>query len=236
MRYGRGNIGFLWLILEPMILCAGVIGLRWLIQAHEERGIPLVALLLSGYMPLTLWRHLTLKSGLIFRRNMGMLYHRHLTALDVFVMTMALEFAGCTVAYVVNYSALLVIGAIDPIRDYGLVIQGWCLMGLMAVGVGAMISVLTEQYEASERLIQPIQYIILPVSGFLYMADWLPKNVRDIAMYMPLLHSFEITRHGFFGEAVPTHYSVAYPILFATVLLAIFLPRFEKVRDIIQYG
>jgi capsular polysaccharide transport system permease protein len=71
-RYGRGNIGFLWLVLEPMILCAGVIGVRWALQSHHENGVPLVAMLLSGYMPLTLWRHITNRSIFILRRNMGM--------------------------------------------------------------------------------------------------------------------------------------------------------------------
>src|SRR5271166_3059929 len=79
MRYGRGNIGFLWLVLEPMILCAGVIAVRWMIQAHEERGVPLVALILSGYMPLTLWRHITNRSINILRANVAVLYHRGLT-------------------------------------------------------------------------------------------------------------------------------------------------------------
>jgi capsular polysaccharide transport system permease protein len=236
MRYGRGNIGFLWLVLEPMLLCAGVVGLRWMIQAHMDNGVPLVALVLSGYMPLTLWRHLTNKSVFILRRNMGMLYHRNLTILDVFMMTMILEFIGCTFAYMVNYFALLLIGVLDPIRDYGLVIAGWCLMGILALGVGSMIAVLTEQYEAAERFIQPIQYLILPISGFLFMADWLPDSVRKLALYFPMLHCFEITRDGFFGETIPTHYSAAYPFLVGVVLLAIFLPRFEKVRDIIHYG
>ncbi len=236
MRYGRANIGFSWLIFEPMILCAGVIGLRWFINAHEERGIPLVALLLSGYMPLTLLRHLMSKSVFIFRRNVGMLYHRNLTVLDIFMMTMALEFVGCTIAYIVNYSALVLIGALDPIRDYGLVIQGWLLMGFLSVGIGAAMAVVTEQYEAAEQFVQPIQYLIMPISGFMYMADWLPEYARNIALYIPMLHCFEITRHGFFGEAIPTHYSVFYPILFGIVLLTIFLPRFEKMRDMIQYG
>ena len=225
MRYGRGNIGFLWLVLEPMILCAGVIGLRWLIQAHQDRGVPLVALLLSGYMPLTLWRHITGKSVFVFRRYVGMLYHRNLTVLDIFATTMALEFVGCTVAYIVNYFALMLVGALDPIRDYGLVIQGWCLMGFLAVGVGAGMAVVTEQYEAAERFVLPLQYLIMPISGFMYMADWLPGYARNIALYIPMLHCFEITRRGFFGDAIPTHYTASYPILFASVFLAIFLPR-----------
>ena len=232
-RYGRGNISFLWLFLEPMILCAGVIGVRWLLQAHQENGVPLVAMLLSGYMPLTLWRHITGKSIFILRRNMPMLYHRHVTLMDAFVTIMVMEFIGCTVAYIVNYFALRVIGVLEPIQDYGLVIAGWCMMGFLALGVGAAIAVLTEQYEPAERFIGPMQYLILPICGFLYMADWLPERVRNLALYVPMLHCFEITRHGFFGETVPTHYTVAYPILLSTVLLAIYLPRFEKVRDII---
>jgi capsular polysaccharide transport system permease protein len=136
MRYGRGNIGFLWLIVEPMILCAGVIGLRWLIQGHQEHGVPLVALLLSGYMPLTLWRHITNRGIFLLRRNIGMLYHTNITMLDAFVMSMCLEFAGCTFAFMVNYAALLLIGVVDPIHDYGLVIGGWCLMGILALRGG----------------------------------------------------------------------------------------------------
>src|SRR5580698_2944424 len=92
MRYGRGNIGFLWIVLEPMILCAGVIGLRWLIQGHQEHGLSLVAILLSGYMPLTLWRHLTNRGVFLLRRNIGLLYHRSVTLLDTVLMTMFLEF------------------------------------------------------------------------------------------------------------------------------------------------
>jgi ABC-type polysaccharide/polyol phosphate export permease len=45
-----------------------------------------------------------------------------------------------------------------------------------------------------------------------------------------------LTRHGFFGDAVPTHYTVAYPLILGVVLLGIFIPMFEKVRDSIVYG
>lgn len=236
MRYGRGNIGFLWLVLEPMILCAGVISVRWVIQTHEERGVPLVTLVLSGYMPLTLWRHLTNKSIHILKSNMGLLYHRAISVLDIFMMFMALEFIGCTFAYIVNYFALLVIGVIDPIKDYGYVIEGWCLMGILAVGFGALIAVLTEQYEPADRFIAPIQYLLLPVSGFLYMADWLPESVRKIALWIPLLHCFEIGRHGFLGGTIPTHGVAVYPLVIGLAFLGIYLPKFEKVRDVIPFG
>ncbi|MCB8828247.1 hypothetical protein LJD47_24875, partial [Escherichia coli] len=57
-RYGRENIGFLWLILEPMILTCGVM-LMWTLMRHEAHGLTVTAFVLSGYMPLTLWRHVS---------------------------------------------------------------------------------------------------------------------------------------------------------------------------------
>jgi capsular polysaccharide transport system permease protein len=166
MRYGRGNIGFLWLIVEPMLLCAGVVGLRWMIQGHQEHGVPLVALLLSGYMPLTLWRHLTNRGIFLLRRNIGMLYHTNITMLDTFVMSMCLEFVGCTFAFIVNYAALLLIGVVDPIQNYGLVIAGWCLMGILALGVGAVIAVVSEKYEAAERFMHRFNILSCRLADF----------------------------------------------------------------------
>ena len=236
MRYGRNNIGFLWLVLEPMILCAGVIGLRWLIQTHQEHGVPLVALILSGYMPLTLWRHLTNKCVFLLRRNVGMLFHRQVTILDTFVMSMCLEFIGCTLAFIVNYAALIFMGAIDPVKDYGMVVCGWCTMAALAIGVGSVIAVLTETHEVSERFIQPMQYLLLPISGFLFMVDWLPDGAQRLAWYMPMIHCFEMIRSGFFGDAVQTHYTAAYPLIFGLVLLSIYLPMLEKARDHVHHG
>lgn len=233
-RYGRGNIGFLWLALEPMILCVGVVALRWAIQEHHEHGISLVAMLLSGYMPLTLWRHLSGKSVFLFRRNASMLFHRRVSLMDLFITTAALEFVGCTIAFAVNYGAFVVLGVLDPIADYGMVAAGWITLAILSISAGASIAVLTEKYEASERFIAPMQYLLLPISGFLFMVDWLPDSVQRLAWWMPLIHCFEMVRAGFFGDAVTTHFTPAYPLVFALILAAISIPQFESTREHLQ--
>jgi capsular polysaccharide transport system permease protein len=193
-------------------------------------------MILTGYMPLTLWRHLTNKSAFMLRRNMGLLFHRRVTVLDTFLMFMILEFIGCTLAFAVNYLALLAMGAVDPIKDYGLVILGWCTMGILAVGAGAAIANLTERYEAAERFIQPMQYLILPICGFLFLMDWLPDSVQRVAWWMPMIHCFEMVRDGFFGDTIQTHYTPAYPLIFGLVLMSIYIPMLEKTRDHVHYG
>jgi capsular polysaccharide transport system permease protein len=231
LRYGRGNIGFLWLVLEPMILCLGVVGIRYVIQAHLEHGVSLVGFLLSGYMPLTLWRHLTNRGVHLASLSGPMLYHHEITLVDIFFTTMIMEFVGCSVAFTVNYLALYAIGAIDPIVDYGLVCIGWATMGVLASGFAAIFMVLTEVFDVAERFVQPVQYLLLPISGFLFMVDWLPDDVQYYAWFMPMVHCYEVIRAGFFGPTVQTYYDLWYPLAVGGVAFAVAVPMIERLRD-----
>jgi capsular polysaccharide transport system permease protein len=69
VRFGRHHLGFVWTVLEPMILTAGVMLIWSLIKEPIIHGIPVIVFVLTGYMPLTLWRHLTNPMVKIFRAN-----------------------------------------------------------------------------------------------------------------------------------------------------------------------
>src|ERR1700742_4601347 len=98
-RFGRNHLGFVWTILEPMILCAGVMLVWSMIKESSIHGIPIVAFVLTGYMPLTLWRHLTGPLVKILRNNSGMLYHRPISHVDILLARCVLEFLSTTVAF-----------------------------------------------------------------------------------------------------------------------------------------
>src|SRR5262245_10435045 len=122
MRYGRNSLGFVWVFIEPMLLCVGVMVLWSLAREPFEHGLPVVAFVFTGYMPLTLWRHITNKSVRLFRQNSNLLYHRHVTLLDVFLTGALLEFAGTTTALFLVGATLTTIGALDWPHDIGLVV------------------------------------------------------------------------------------------------------------------
>jgi capsular polysaccharide transport system permease protein len=235
-KYGRSNIGFLWLVLEPMILCGGVLATRTLIQAGEENGISLIAILVTGYLPLTLWRHVSGAGVFFLRRNGSMLYHRDITLLDCAFALLFLELGGCTIAGVVVYWTLFTLKLIQPVYDIGLMLQGWLSMGFLAFGVMMSFAVLTETYEAAERFVQPFQYLILPICGFFFFVSWLPDYARELAWYVPTVHCYEMIRGGLFGPTVETIYTPWYPILFGLFLMAFALPRIDKARDKIHFG
>src|SRR5438552_16530907 len=69
VRHGRTNLGFVWVFLEPMILTAGVLTLWSSIGGSERQGLNVVEFLFTGYMPLTLWRHISTSTLNLFRAS-----------------------------------------------------------------------------------------------------------------------------------------------------------------------
>jgi capsular polysaccharide transport system permease protein len=236
MRYGRNNIGFLWVVLEPMILTVGVISLWTAAKAPFEHGIQVVALVLTGYMPLTMWRHTSNNGVNLIRGSISALYHRHLTLLDVVAARMLTEFIATSIAFLIVYGCLLAAGFVNPIQDPGLLILGWVLIGALGAGFGLVVAAVTEYFESAERFVQPFQYLLIPLSGTFFMIEWLPRSAQDVIWYNPLVHCYELFRAGFFGDTVPTHYDVWYPALWALSLVAVGLRLLDAAREQMHGG
>lgn len=234
MRYGREHLGFVWAILEPMILAVGVLILWSAVKGGYEHDVKIVELVLTGYLPLTLWRHLTNPMVFFFRANANLRYHRQITLNDLFFSKVLLEFGGSTAALVVVTSVLMLAGIVDPIQDWSLAIAGWLLMGLLASGFGACIVLATEKTEIAEKFIQPLQYLIVPLSGTYFMVDWLPVSIQALVLYIPMIHCYEMFRAGFLGDGVTTHFSVAYAFAWAFGLNCFGLWGFQRIRKNLQ--
>lgn len=230
IRYGRGNIGFMWVLLDPMILTVGVMFIWSLLKGNTEHGINIVGFVISGYMPLTLWRHITNAGLFALNRNSSVFYHRQVSAIDALAATFVLEFAGCTAAFVIVVSTTLTLGFMEPFADTGAVVLGWMMMASLSVGTALLICALTEFHEFMERFIQPFQYLMLPISGVFFMVDWLPVYAQEFAWYSPLVHCYEMIRHGFFGDSVTTTSEPLYVFSFALVEIVLGLWLVDRAR------
>jgi len=209
VRYGRENIGFLWLIVEPLILTTGVMVL-WSFMRQSEHGVTLVAFVLTGYMPLTLWRHISSQTVSCLRHNLPLLYHRNVRPLDLLIARSILEFAGSTLALVAVYITLRLADLLEPYADLGLALSGWLFMAWLAFAAGLVLAALSEQFDFVEKLVAPLQYLLLPVSGVFFMVSWLPSWVQEIALYVPMVHCYEMFRAGIIGPSVDARYDTSY--------------------------
>ena len=57
-RYGRHNIGFLWLFVEPMLFTVFVTALWSATKAIHQSSMPIVAFAVTGYSSVLLWRNM----------------------------------------------------------------------------------------------------------------------------------------------------------------------------------
>ena len=236
MRFGHENLGFFWVIGEPLVLTVGVM-LMWTIggQTHGH-GIGVVPFALSGYTMLTLWRHLSGRSVHAIRQSMGLLFHRNVTLIDVLMARMLLEVVAILTAFFVAYVPLYLLGLLDPMHDPLLFAGGYFLQGWFSLSVGLLLAALSEIYEATEQFVPPILYISLPFTGAFNMADWLPQAWRNALLWSPLANNIEMLRDGMFGDDLITYHNGWYVAGWSLALTALALPLVQHARKHVAFN
>lgn len=235
-RFGRHHLGFIWTVLEPMILCSGVMLIWSAIKEPIIHDVPIVTFVLTGYMPLTLWRHLTNPMTRILRANVSLLYHHPVAHFDIMLARTILEFLSTTAALLLIYFFVVAVGIVQPINDAGLTLAAWLFTGWYYGAIGMLIGAWTEYWEPAEKFIQPVQYLALPLSGVFFMVDWLPSYAQKVMLLNPSVHCFEMFRAGFLGESIPTHYDPWYLAESSMVMTILAAAVVYHVRDRIQYS
>lgn len=218
-RYGREGIGFLWLVVEPLLFCFGVMGLWTLIKPEYEHGIRVAPFVMTGYMCLLLFRHIIGQSAGALQANVGLLHHKSVRPLHIYVSRSIMETAGGTLAFVVVYITLLMLGAVSPPSDVILLYSGWLILSGLATGIAIIFASLAIRFEVMERILPVFLYVQIPLSGAFVMVDWVPVRYQSLYLLNPLPHTVEMVRASVFGEFVQTHYSVGYSGLWAVGLI-----------------
>jgi capsular polysaccharide transport system permease protein len=221
-RYGRDNLGFLWLVVEPMLLCAGVIVIWYASHGRTTHGgINVLGFVMTGYLPLTLWRHITNRAVHCFRANATLLYHRQVRMLDLLAARIILEAYGTAITFLLMSFVFWAAGLYDWPVDWGLYYLGWAYFLVFSASMGLIIGALTEMYEWTEKLVGPFMYFMLPACGCFFMVDWLPGKVQQIALYVPPVNAYELIRGGQFGPGVRVHYWLAYETFVCAALFGL---------------
>ncbi len=217
-RFGRDGLGFVWVVVEPLAFCFGVLIMWSLIKPEYEHGVRLAPFVMSGYMSLILMRHFISQFTNALQANVGLMHHRQIAPVHFYMARASLEFLGTTAAFVVVYVVLLAIGQVDLPKDYLSIYVGWLTMAWVGSGFALMLAGLAMKFEPMERLIQVITYILVPASGAFMMVAWVPASYRDTFLLLPFAHGIELIRHGIFGEFVATYYDIPYALFVGAIM------------------
>lgn len=209
-RYGRRNIGFLWLFVEPMIFTLGIAVLWTLTRDAHGGGLPVMAFAVTGYSSVLLWRNCVGKCVSAITPNFSLMYHRNVRVIDIFASRILLEVAGASISFAVLSLTLVSTGWMELPADVLKVLYGWLLLAWFGASLGLTVGSLSERTELVQKIWGPISYVLFAVSGVGFMVDWLPSDYRGVVLWLPMVHGLELLREGYFGGVVPAHYDIGY--------------------------
>lgn len=204
-RYGRHNIGVLWLIVEPMLFTLGVAALWQVARMHSEGPIPVIGFAVTGYSTVLLWRNASNRCAKAIEPNLSLMYHRHVKVLDIFAARVILELAGATASLAVLSCFFIGWGAMRAPLDLLTVVVSWLLLCWFSAALGLIVGAVSERSELFERVWHIVTYLMFPLSGAVYMVHWLPKQAQEVVLWFPMVHGVEGLRHGYFGSTIPTY-------------------------------
>lgn len=209
-RYGRHNVGMLWMVGEPMLFTLGVTSLWSIVKMHTVSDIPIVAFAVTGYSAVLVWRNTANRCAKAIEPNLSLMYHRNVKVIDIFMARILLELIGATGSMILLTTVFTMLGMMAWPADVVTVGEGWVLLSWFALALGFAVGAISERSETFERLWHVVTYLLFPLSGAVFMVSWLPPKFQSAVLTLPMVHGTEMIRHGFFGKVVVTHEDPAY--------------------------
>ena len=217
-RYGRNNIGFLWLFLEPMLFTLAITAFWAATRSIHGSAIPITAFALTGYSSVLLWRNLVSRCINAIETNKALLYHRQVTVTDVYLARIILEILAVSTSFVALGLVMYMFDWLKPPEDAFRVLLGWLAQCWFGAALALTIGGLAEKVTIIGKLWPPFAFILFAFSGVGFLVDSLPPAMQRLILWLPMVNVLEFVRDGWFGSAFQAQYDMEY-VLVVNLLL-----------------
>ena len=217
-RYGRENVGYLWLIGEPLML-ASVMSLLHQ-SGHTAYGsdIKPMSFMVVSYTTYIMFRGIVNRSDSALSSNAPLLYHRMVTILDIVLSRALLEAAGPIMAYTVLELLLWSIGLVQLPAHLLYLLLADALMFWYSLAHSMIIASISFHNRTIERLVHPNTYFMLPIGASFFQVSSVPEPYRSYMLWVPLPHIMEMARYGQFNSATLKYCDPGYVVAVCAVL------------------
>ncbi len=201
-RYGRANIGYLWVIVEPLMLASVVTGIHSLVGRNwASDDISPFTFTLTGYTIFIIFRNSFTRSDGVLHHYSNLLYHSMITPFDIMLAKSIVETIGCIAALAVLQTLGIIVGVAEfPARPIYL-IEAIALFSWFSFAWCLLAAAYTFHSPFLERLVHPASYFAMPLSGAFFTVSVLPAWARPYVAWNPMVSMFELARYGQFASA-----------------------------------
>lgn len=233
-RFGAHQLGYLWALLEPLFWILTFYGLFSLVGRTTPDGMALVPFLSTGIIGYELVTKTSDRVSLSIDANRALLFYPQVQTLDLILARAGLEIATYVMVFVAIVGGhALVVGELQ-MGDLLLTMLGMGLAGMLGLSLGTVLCSLSVLSKAVDRVKGPLMRPLFWVSGLFFTAESLPRSIREVLLWNPILHCVEIVRDGWFPAYHARHASPGYVLVWIVVLLFAGLTLERAVRRRIQ--
>lgn len=199
-RYGRDNIGYLWLLAEPMLLAGAVTLIHAGNTSSGQHGsdFRVIPFSLTGYCVFMIFRSIVTRAETTLEANKPLLFHRSVTILDMLVARALLETLSSIGALVILLAGAIALGIADPPGRPLLLLAGIAFVTWFSFALSLGVCAATHFSKAVSKLVHPLVYLVMPLSGAFFLLRWIPERYRELLSWSPLNQAFEMVHMGQF--------------------------------------
>jgi capsular polysaccharide transport system permease protein len=233
-RYGRDNIGYLWVIGEPLTLASAIALIHAGQPSHYGSDMRAVPFAVLGYCVFIMFRGIFNRAEGTVESNAPLMYHKMVTIFDMMISRALLEGAGVFLSLLILMTLMVAFGLSTPPARPLYLIAGIFAMLFFSFGLSLIVVSVTHDNRLLGRLVHPLSYLMLPVSGAFIRMEWLPEYYRWWLSWVPFTHIFELCRYGMFESGTLEYVSFIYLVGSCLVTLYIGLVAITLVRKTIH--
>lgn len=212
-RFGRHNIGFLWLVVEPLILASVITAIHSASHTNDiYGGIQPYPFTVIGYCLAIIFRNNFGRSEGVLGAAIPLLYHSQITPVAIMTARVICETIGTLTAFAILMTAGIMLGLAEfPIRPLYLFLA-IAEISIWSLGLAWLIAAHTHTNHVVGRFVHPVAYFMFPLSGAFFTMDFLPPWAREYMAWNPMMGMMETARYGQFESASPDYMFPGYVI------------------------
>lgn len=234
-RFGEYRLGFVWMLLEPLI---GVLVVGLVIGAIAERTVPEIPyafFVLNGMLMLKLLTScMSIGVNVVSAGNTGLLVYPTVKPLDPLLARFVFEFLSIGFSFVLFCIVGEWLGINLALQDLDILAATYVLTWLIGSGLGLILGVAAAHFNDLEKIVPVLQRPLLFVSAVLFPISAMPNSAKNILLWNPLVHTIELSRHALFPFYHAEGADLAYPTFFAIIVTSLGLTLFNINRNFLS--
>jgi len=220
VRLGKGKLGIIWVLVEPVVSMLTMSAIWFLIGREKIENTHVMLYIGSGFVIFLFVRRGIAPIPMAIISNEALLNYPQVKPIDTVLARFVLEMWLHSIASCWLFLSLWWILGITPsFPDPLMCFEAIAVAMLLSLGIAMPLAVYGTFNESITKMVGILSQPLMILSAVLYSMNDLPAEARGFLAWNPIVHIIESFRHGAFGTKLFVGHNLLYPAYLGLILL-----------------